>query len=683
MPSLCLNTIVKNESSVILRMLESVVNIIDTYCICDTGSTDNTIELIQTFFNSRNIQGMIINHPFVNFEHNRNIALKACYGLSEYILLMDADMILNVGTFNKDELKDNHMYSILQGNSSFYYPNCRIIKNDNTSKYIGVTHEYLDVRPYQTHTIFDKTKIFITDIGDGGCKQDKVDRDIRLLKGDLEKNENNPRSLFYLANTYFDSGNLDEAIPYYLKRIEVGGWDQELWYSNYRLGEIYKRKGEIQTAVMYWMEGHSILPERLENVYKIINQYRVDGKQKLAYTYIRLIMDSYNKHKENVSLRNSYLFMENDVYTHLIDYEIVILSYYNGNKNVSVPVLSVLQCCSNQSIIQSVLSNLKFYINVYKPLYTRIYNSKIACNIEVDSQKHLINFTSSTCSIIRNPYRSGYILNVRLHNYTLTDDSYCIELPDTYNHDIKPTITQNHLHLLNEDFDISSSYITPISVNQSKKLIGVEDVRLFYSKEDNKIRYIGTSTHDTNDVNIVQGVFDYDMKKYSQPTNLTQSIKNTYCEKNWVYFSHNNKTRVLYSWAPFTVCDINENNELQVVYTQELPALFNHIRGSTCGVTYENEIWFVGHVVSHEGDNGRHRYYYDIIIVLDATTLQLIKSTPLFKYSEDRIQYTLGLIVDSDKVILSYSTMDANTVVSVYDKQLFDTTMIMYINGDK
>ena len=683
MPSLCLNTIVKNESSVILRMLESVVNIIDTYCICDTGSTDNTIELIQTFFNSRNIQGMIINHPFVNFEHNRNIALKACYGLSDYILLMDADMILNVGTFNKDELKDNHMYSILQGNSSFYYPNCRIIKNDNTSKYIGVTHEYLDVRPHQTHTIFDKTKIFITDIGDGGCKQDKVDRDIRLLKGDLEKNENNPRSLFYLANTYFDSGNLDEAIPYYLKRIEVGGWDQELWYSNYRLGEIYKRKGEIQTAVMYWMEGHSIIPERLENVYKIINQYRVDGKQKLAYTYIRLIMDSYNKHKENVSLRNSYLFMENDVYTHLIDYEIVILSYYNGNKNVSVPVLSVLQCCSNQSIIQSVLSNLKFYINVYKPLYTRIYNSKIACNIEVDSQKHLINFTSSTCSIIRNPYRSGYILNVRLHNYTLTDDSYCIELPDTYNHDIKPTITQNQLHLLNEDFDISSSYITPISVNQSKKLIGVEDVRLFYSKEDNKIRYIGTSTHDTNDVNIVQGVFDYDMKKYSQPTNLTQSIKNTYCEKNWVYFSHNNKTRVLYSWAPFTVCDINENNELQVVYTQELPALFNHIRGSTCGVTYENEIWFVGHVVSHEGDSGRHRYYYDIIIVLDATTLQLIKSTPLFKYNEDRIQYTLGLIVESDKVILSYSTMDANTVVSVYDKQLFDSTMIMYINGNK
>lgn len=683
MPSICLNTIVKNEGSVIIRMLESVVDIIDTYCICDTGSTDNTVELIKAFFSNRKIHGLIINHPFINFEHNRNIALKACYGLSDYILFLDADMVLNVGNFDKNELCDNHMYSILQGNNSFYYPNCRIIKNDNTSKYIGVTHEYLDCRPHQTHVIFDKTRIFITDIGDGGCKQDKAERDIRLLKGDLENNIDNPRSLFYLANTYFDSGKVDESIPYYIKRIEVGGWEQELWYSCYRLGEIYRRKGEIQTAIMYWMEGYAILPERLENIYKIINQYRIDGKQKLAYTYIRLIMDTYNKHKENVTLRNSYLFMENDIYTHLIDYEIIILSYYNGNKNVSVPVLSVLQSSTNQTIIQSVLSNLKFYMNVYQPIYTRKYNSKMSCNIEVDSQKYLINFTSSTSSIIRNPYRSGYMLNVRLHNYTLTDNSYCIELPDNYTHDIKPTVTQNHLLLLNEDFDITSSYITPVTVSHSKKLIGVEDVRLFYSKQENKICYIGTSSHDRNDVSIVQGVFDYDTKKYSPPTNITQSIKSTHCEKNWVYFSHNNKTRILYSWAPFTVCDVNENNELQVVYKQNLPALFNHIRGSTCGVTFENEIWFVGHIVSHEGEDGRHRHYYDIIIVLDAITLKLVKSTPLFKYSEDRIQYTLGLIVESDKVILSYSTMDASSVVSVYDKQLFDSSMIMYVDGTK
>ena len=681
MPSICLNSIVKNESAVILRMLQSVESIVDTYCICDTGSTDNTIELIKNFFDERHIHGVIVSEPFVDFEHNRNVALKACSGMSDYIIFIDADMILNIGDFNKDELQDNHLYSILQGNNSFYYPNVRIIKNDDTAKYVGVTHEYLDCRPNQVHIILEKNKLFITDVGDGGSKNDKVERDIRLLKGDLEKNENNPRSLFYLANTYFDSNQLDEAIPIYLKRIEVGGWDQEIWYSFYRLGEIYKRKDEINKSIMYWMEGFSVLPERLENIYKIINYFRLEGKQKLAYVYIKLIKDIFITHKENNTIRNSYLFMENDIYTYLIDYEIVILSYYNGNKNVSVPILSILQTTDNPTIVQSVLSNMKFYPNVYKPLYTRDYTTKLSCNIQVDSDKYLFNFKSSTCSIIPNPYEGGYLLNIRYHNYLLQDNGYTIELPENYNHEVRPTVSQNQVLVLNNEFDIISSHITPLIVEHSKKLIGVEDIRLFYSEKENKILSIGTSTHDVHDVSISQSSFDYLMKTYSKSVNIRQTFKKTDCEKNWVYFNHRNTTRILYSWAPFTVCSLNDENELVVVFEQQLPPLFNHIRSSTCGVQCDNELWFVGHVVSHEGDGGHHRHYYDIIIVLDATTLKLLKSTPLFKYSESRIQYTLGLIVETDRVILSYSTMDENSLVSVYDRKQIETSMINYISG--
>ena len=37
-PTICLNMIVKNESKIITRLLNTVLPIIDTYCICDTGS---------------------------------------------------------------------------------------------------------------------------------------------------------------------------------------------------------------------------------------------------------------------------------------------------------------------------------------------------------------------------------------------------------------------------------------------------------------------------------------------------------------------------------------------------------------------------------------------------------------------------------------------------------------------
>jgi len=66
-PSICLNMIVKNESKIITRMLESVSSIIDCYCICDTGSTDDTLEVISTFFKNKNIPGKIVIEPFKNF----------------------------------------------------------------------------------------------------------------------------------------------------------------------------------------------------------------------------------------------------------------------------------------------------------------------------------------------------------------------------------------------------------------------------------------------------------------------------------------------------------------------------------------------------------------------------------------------------------------------------------------
>jgi glycosyltransferase involved in cell wall biosynthesis len=95
-PKLCLNMIVKNESRIIHRLLNSVSSLIDSYCICDTGSTDNTIEIIETFFKEKGIPGKVIQEPFQDFGYNRTFALKACEDMdkADYILLLDADMTL-------------------------------------------------------------------------------------------------------------------------------------------------------------------------------------------------------------------------------------------------------------------------------------------------------------------------------------------------------------------------------------------------------------------------------------------------------------------------------------------------------------------------------------------------------------------------------------------------------------
>ena len=121
--SICLNMIVKNESKIIARMLASVSPYIDSYCICDTGSTDNTEEVIHNYFQSLTppIPGVVVHEPFQDFEYNRSFALKACEGRekADYILLLDADMIFWTNYDPKEfhsfiERSDRDYYFIMQ-----------------------------------------------------------------------------------------------------------------------------------------------------------------------------------------------------------------------------------------------------------------------------------------------------------------------------------------------------------------------------------------------------------------------------------------------------------------------------------------------------------------------------------------------------------------------------------------
>ena len=69
--TLCLNMIVKNESKIITRFLDSVIGLIDSFCIVDTGSSDNTIEIIMKYFQDKSIEGKLGFINFINFEKTR------------------------------------------------------------------------------------------------------------------------------------------------------------------------------------------------------------------------------------------------------------------------------------------------------------------------------------------------------------------------------------------------------------------------------------------------------------------------------------------------------------------------------------------------------------------------------------------------------------------------------------
>ena len=58
-PRICLNMIVKDEAHVIERCLASVIPHITSWCISDTGSTDNTIEVIENVMAKAGLPGKV------------------------------------------------------------------------------------------------------------------------------------------------------------------------------------------------------------------------------------------------------------------------------------------------------------------------------------------------------------------------------------------------------------------------------------------------------------------------------------------------------------------------------------------------------------------------------------------------------------------------------------------------
>jgi tetratricopeptide (TPR) repeat protein len=671
--------IVKNESKIITRLFDNIISIINCYCICDTGSTDDTINIIQNYFEKKNIFGKIIQEPFIHFSHNRNISLKACEGMSDYILLLDADMEVKLNNFNKEILSDYDHFYIFQGNNNFYYKNIRIIKNNflfHNYEYVGFTHEYISHDDNCTSITIDKNIFFINDIGDGGCKTNKFQRDIELLTNAVNSEINNCRDYFYLANSYYDVKKYDEAINFYKKRIDLKGWEQEVWYSYYKIGLSYMNLNNFSSALFYWLEGFNYFPDRIENIYEIVRYYRIDSKYKLAYHFYKLA------ESKLILKKDDCLFLHNDVYCYKLYYEYIIIAYYNNIKNVNNEFIHFFNSSTYTNINDITLSNLKFYeVNLISNKIINFNDSIIHNNI---------NFHSSSSCLIKKD-NLNYLMNIRYINYQITNDGiYIINgIKNENNIDNKNIITLNKFVELDSKFNIIRDFFIQddltnennIDINNKtytedfskKKYIGIEDLKIF--NFENKTFFIGTDyNYQIGKLGISYGICDYERDMKLNIIQLQQNFLNTNCEKNWVFTTLNDELKIIYKWSPLVICEIQENNIVPIIF-KNMPNFFSIIRGSTCeSIDLETgNKWFICHFVSHENP----RRYYHIFVLFD-NNLNLLKYSGPFKFENQAIEYCLSLLIENDKILINYSTWDKTTQIGIYDKKYIQSLLLYF-----
>jgi glycosyltransferase involved in cell wall biosynthesis len=281
MPSICLCMIVRDEAAVIGRCLRSVRGLIDSWVICDTGSTDHTRGIVEREL--RDIPGRLHERPWRNFGENRSDLMRLAARAGDYLLLIDADMTV---TFDRAGLSGLSADSyLLRHAEPVEYWIKRLVKGDREWRYVGSTHEHVATSAPEAMEKLDA--IVIHHHADGGTRPEKLGRDLRLLERDLHCDPTDARAVFYLAQTYRDLGRRTEAIELYGQRVAMGGWDQEVFYSLFQAGVLRAENGEWPAAMAALVGAWEYRPARLEPVYELASRLRVRGDHQTAYSFAR------------------------------------------------------------------------------------------------------------------------------------------------------------------------------------------------------------------------------------------------------------------------------------------------------------------------------------------------------------------------------------------------------------
>lgn len=294
---LCLNMIVKNEEDNMPTLIASLHEVIDYYVICDTGSTDRTIEVINEEMSKYGISGEIFEDQWVNFGHNRQLALDKAVGKAKYVLIIDADEELQyedkdfVNNLTKSGYK---IKKIESGRMSNDLPLILNLEENNKWdwKWMAPVHEYLSpnksIPGYSLENIpsvtINRFKLGVGGRSKGLTEKQKYLNDAILFEEELKKNPDDCRSRFYLAQSYKDASEPEKSIENYYKRIEMGGWIEEIYYSYLMIAQQMRGLGKPDYEwIQVYLDAYNKHPLRIEAPYFLVNHYRLSHKYNLGH----------------------------------------------------------------------------------------------------------------------------------------------------------------------------------------------------------------------------------------------------------------------------------------------------------------------------------------------------------------------------------------------------------------
>lgn len=295
-------------------------------------------------------------------------------------------------------------------------------------------------------------------------------------------------------------------------------------------------------------------------------------------------------------------------------------------------------------------------------------------------------FYPSNATIIK--YNDEYIINIRYVNYVIHNISnQDVNYDGKYNRNESVFISINKYVKLNSSFqEIESKWLDVdfkkaddmINYRNNKYMestreivLGIEDIRLY--NFNSSIKYMGALRVDPYTTSIVMGDYNYcNLDNYNIINNNNLTYENnckhhlTRCEKNWSFVDLNNQLYVVYQWYPIQICSIYDNS-ISLTKQIDSPNFFKKMRGSSCASKFNNNIWFLTHIVdTNLRGNGSGKYFH-VFVIFDSD-LNLIKYSQPFTFDNKLIEFCIGLIVEEENILITYSIYDNSSILGIYNR---------------
>ncbi len=322
---------VKNAGDGFREVLQKNKPYMDTWTILDTGSTDNTINIInETLYD---MKGNLYQEPFLNFRDSRNRLFELAKKEHAFNIMLDDTYVLNgnirqfLSHVRADDFADS--YSIYIFNTDSKYGSVRVTKPYLESKYQFTIHEIPDcitsvILPIEYGNIFDVDSEYMVK-----RTNDRKQYDLDRLFSDLiEYPDEKSRLYYYIAETYYCLDDMDNAIKYY----EIRG-DMEEGYREEKHDSLYKKavfkyeykKGSFEKCKEELLECFKVDPKRYDPIFMIGWYANLNGDNITAYEYLKRAFEIGEPSREygmNIKLMQCNWHLPR---------ALVILAYHNKN----------------------------------------------------------------------------------------------------------------------------------------------------------------------------------------------------------------------------------------------------------------------------------------------------------------------------------------------------------------